>query len=75
MRLYLNLHHQNARKIHNIKITNKDLEKVAKSRYSTLIGTNENYIHKEIKSRLNSGNACYHAIQFRIYIPITCLKT
>jgi hypothetical protein len=25
--------------------------------------TNQNFIHEEIKSRLNSGNACYHSIQ------------
>jgi hypothetical protein len=25
--------------------------------------TNQNCIQKEIKSRLNSGNACYHAVQ------------
>jgi hypothetical protein len=25
--------------------------------------TNENCIHKESKSRLNSGNACYHSVQ------------
>jgi hypothetical protein len=25
--------------------------------------TNQNFIHEEIKSRLNSGNACYHAVQ------------
>jgi hypothetical protein len=24
---------------------------------------NQNYIHEEIKSRLNLGNACYHAVQ------------
>jgi hypothetical protein len=25
--------------------------------------TNQNYIHDEIKSRLNSGNACYYSVQ------------
>jgi hypothetical protein len=25
--------------------------------------TNQNCIHEEIKSRLNSGNACYHSVQ------------
>jgi hypothetical protein len=25
--------------------------------------TDQNCIHEEIKSRLNSGNACYHSVQ------------
>jgi hypothetical protein len=25
--------------------------------------TNQNYIHEEIRSRLYSGNACYHSFQ------------
>jgi hypothetical protein len=24
---------------------------------------NQNYVHEEIKSRLNSGDACYHSVQ------------
>jgi hypothetical protein len=30
---------------------------------SSTTTTNKNCIHKEIKSRLNSGNACCHAVQ------------
>jgi hypothetical protein len=30
-------------------------------KYQTL--TDQNCIHEEIKSRLNSGNACYHSVQ------------
>jgi len=26
--------------------------------------TNQNYIQDQIKSRLNSGNACYHSVQY-----------
>jgi hypothetical protein len=26
-------------------------------------GLDQNCVHKEIKSRLNSGNACYHSVQ------------
>jgi hypothetical protein len=37
-----------------IEIANKSSENVAKLKYC---------IHEEIKSRLSSGDACYHALQ------------
>jgi hypothetical protein len=36
---------------------------VAEFRYLGTTLTDQNYIYEEIKSRLNSGNACYHSIQ------------
>jgi hypothetical protein len=36
---------------------------VAKFRYFGTTAMNQNGIYQEIKSRLNSGNACYHAVQ------------
>jgi hypothetical protein len=29
--------------------------------------TNQNYSHKEIKSRLNLGNTCYHSVQDHLF--------
>jgi hypothetical protein len=36
---------------------------VAKFRYLGTTLTVQNHMHEEIKSRLNSGNACYHSVQ------------
>jgi hypothetical protein len=47
---------------HSIKIGNRSFEYVAKFKY---LGTlaDQNCLHKDIKSRLNSGNACYCSVQ------------
>jgi hypothetical protein len=47
----------------NIRIANESFEKVAKFKYLVMTLTNQYDIHDEIKSRLNSGNACYYSVQ------------
>jgi len=39
------------------------LERVEEFRYLGTTLTNQNHIKEEIKSRLKSGNACYHLVQ------------
>jgi hypothetical protein len=54
--------HHNARQNHNIKIAYTFSENVVQFRYSGTTVTNQNLIEKEIKRRLNSGNACFHSV-------------
>jgi hypothetical protein len=49
---------------HNIKIGNKFSETVEQFKYLRTTLTNQNSFHEEIKSRLKSGNACYHSQQY-----------
>jgi hypothetical protein len=55
--------HQTAGQSNYIRVGNKSVEKVSKFKYLGSTLTNQNCIHEEIRSRLNSGNACYHAVQ------------
>jgi hypothetical protein len=48
---------------HNIKTDNKSLERAEQFKYLGTTVPNRNSIHKEIKSRLKSRNACYKSVQ------------
>jgi hypothetical protein len=48
---------------HNIKIANRSFEGVAKFKYLRTTLTDQNRMHEEIKSRINSRKACYRSVQ------------
>jgi hypothetical protein len=54
---------QNAIWSQNIAIDSSSFETVEKFIYLGTTWTNQNSIQEEIKSRLNSGNVCYHSVQ------------
>jgi hypothetical protein len=54
---------QNAGQNHNIKVDNKSFERVEQFKYLGTTLMNQNSIQEEIKSRLKSGNGCYHLVQ------------
>jgi len=54
---------QNAGQSHNIKTDNISFERLEQFKYLGTTLTYQNSIHEEIKSRLKSGNACYHPVQ------------
>jgi len=52
---------QNAGQIHSVRIGNSTFDRVEEFKYLGTTVTNQNSIAEEIKSRLKSGNACYHS--------------
>ena len=54
---------QNAGQSHSMKTDNSSFERVEDFKHLGTTSTNQNSIQEEIKSRLKSGNACYHSVQ------------
>jgi hypothetical protein len=54
---------QYARRSHNIRIYNSSFERVEHLKYLEKNPNRSNSIQEETKSRLNSGNACYHSVK------------
>jgi len=54
---------QNTGRIHSVRSDNSTFVRVEEFKYLGTTLTNENSIPEEIKSRLRSGNACYHSVQ------------
>ena len=54
---------QSAGRNHNMKTDNKSSVGVEQLKHLSTTVTNVNFIQKEIKSSLKSGNACYHSVQ------------
>ena len=53
---------ENAERSLNMKTDNSTFERVEDFKYFVTTLKNQNYIQVEIKSRMKSGNACFHSV-------------
>jgi hypothetical protein len=60
---YMLMSRKKAGRKHNINRANRSSEGVAKFKYFGTTLTDQNCMQEVIKSRPNSGNACYHSVQ------------
>jgi hypothetical protein len=54
---------QNVAQNYNLLLTNESFEKMSVFKYLGVAVTIQNFIHKEIKNRVNLENACCHSVQ------------
>jgi hypothetical protein len=59
----LTLHYQKAGQKQIIKTAKRSFEDVARFKYLGTTLTDQNCMQREIKSKPNSGNACYNLVQ------------
>ena len=55
---------ENTEQSHNTNIDSSSFERVEKFKYLGTTITHQNSSQEEIKSRLKSGNVCYHSAQY-----------
>jgi hypothetical protein len=65
---------QNAGQNRDIKIGSTSFENVTQFKYLRIIVTNRNLIQEEIKSRQDSGDACYHSVQNLLSSHLLCVN-
>ena len=63
-----------AGRIRSMKIANSSFEGVKQFKYLRTTLTYQNSIQEEIRSRLKSGNACYHSVQNFFVFQFTIQK-
>jgi hypothetical protein len=54
---------QKIRQKHSVKIANRFFEDVREFKYLGAALTDQNCMLEVVRSKLNSGNACYHSVQ------------